>query len=236
MKNHQSLSIWYIGNCGILTEYQGHQFLVDGLYHRPPEAIGQPGLCDIPEEEYQDLIHRRGRFSKIEYLLFTHTHWDHCEEKAVSAYQKNYHIPVLFPSEDGSDYTVETPFGTIESLTCPHDLPSNPDSKTHCAFRVTVANQVLLFTGDMDVTKNEIPKKIYEKPVDYLFYNVHHVLHETGRKVAKELINPKHCFIQHLPLPDSDPSGLNRRLANKLKIYRNDMPPCTALDHVIMKL
>lgn len=236
MKNKSNLSMWYIGQCGILADYNGHQFLVDGLYHRPPEAEGPPGFCDIPETEYKDLLERSGLFSNIEYLLFTHTHWDHCQEEETAAYHKKYGVPVLFPSEDGADYQVNTSWGTIESLTCAHDIPSNPDLKKHCAFRVTVGDQVLLFTGDMDVAANPIPEKIYSKPVDYLFYNIHHLMHESGRKTAKELINPHHMYIQHMPLLEDDPAGWNRRLANKLKVYSHEFPPCTPLNRVIMKL
>lgn len=231
-QTQEKISAWYLANCGVLLEYQDHQILIDGLFKRPPQIEGENAdvLCTLPEGAYRDLLDRKPPFAEIELLLFTHLHWDHCDIADANAYSARYQIPLLCVKEDGSDYTYENDWVRIENLSYPHDVPSNGGNLSHSCFRVELAGKVFLFTGDLDATLRPVRPELYEKKPDYLFYNVHHLLRPEGRQLVSEYIKPGRIFIQHLPNIDHDPYQLHKRIANKLRVYENALPPCTVLD------
>ena len=224
------LRAYFIINCGILLDYKGHQILVDGLFCRPAEAgINKLGLATPSDETVHQIMNREGIYSNIEYILCTHEHWDHGNRAMTDEYVSRYGATAFYPTEDETDYTYENDWLKLEALSCIHDLPSNPDGDKHCCYRLTIDGRVCLFTGDVDVL-HEIPEKLYDTPVDIMFYNIHHILVPQGRAALIERFRPGHTFIQHLPDPEDDPFGVNKRAVNKLQVYGKDLPPYTLLD------
>lgn len=236
MNSNSNISATFLINCGILLEFRQHQILIDGLIRRPSDEINTSGLAEMSEEMYHSILTRKYPFQNVEIILSTHEHWDHCDHSDAEKYCRKYNAVFLTASEDESGYTYENDWCRIESICCPHDYPSNTGNRRHCCFRITLEDKIFLFTGDMD-TKMTAPRpEIYSEPVDYLFYNVHHLFHPEGRGIIHHYIRPEHLFIQHLPDPGSDPYRLNYRLENKLKVFGHELPPCTILNTPMQKI
>lgn len=236
MEELSQISVWFLTNCGILLEYKNHQLLIDGLFKRPPEEVGNSGLYEMPEKTYQDILNRNSPFTNIELLLFTHIHWDHCDIDSAKAYCKKYNTSIFTATKNSSDYIYKNEWIRVESISCVHDISSNTDNRKHCCFRIELGGKTFLFTGDIDTKSTPIRSQLLNKPIDYLFYNVHHLFHTEGRVLIQNYIKPNHLFIQHLPNPKDDPFELNRRLTNKLKVFGEKFPPYTILNKPMSRI
>ena len=220
----------FLANCGILLDTGSEKLLIDGLYRCPESIVRADTGHRIPAEEtIQAILHRQGLFSDVTRLLFTHRHWDHCDLSLAEEYHRMHGIPLLFPADDGQDDCLDTASCRIERIHTIHDMMTNPDRQPHCCYRITAGGKTLVFTGDSDV-HHPLPASLYAQPVDALFLNVHHILVPEGRTAVTEQFRPAHLYIQHLPDPACDRFGLNRRIANKLKVYGETLPPYTLLD------
>ena len=66
-----TVSIQLVANSGVLVQYRGLRFLIDGIYGNNP-------YFTPPRKEIQKAVFgMNSPFRDVEFLLFTHRHTDH---------------------------------------------------------------------------------------------------------------------------------------------------------------
>lgn len=73
------LKITYIANAGLLISFSERTILIDGIHLFKPF-----GFSPVPEKVLNNIIKGEGLYKDMDYILFTHYHNDHFNEKKVN--------------------------------------------------------------------------------------------------------------------------------------------------------
>ncbi len=223
---NKAITVSLVANAGVFIESNGIGLLVDGIHHEE----GHP-FSVVSDVDLQLMRTRSGRFSALDYLLFTHEHPDHFTPQLVL--QHIYSVPVkgiILPGEeDGSrhlarllrhvrkqaipHWSLGLEPGTCKTieldttlrvsvLTTPHMGPQYQHIKNNC-FLITLAGKKLLFTGDADYVP-EYFEALASQEIDLVFVNPLFYHHAKGQEIINDILRPHHLIIYHLPFPKDE--------------------------------
>lgn len=230
----REVHITLLTNAGLLLEYEGSSFLVDGLFNS-----GNLPFQNLPESVWSDLLAGKHPFEQIDYLLFTHDHPDHFSEEMTWQYLRHHRVKGVFlpkevlsrserlkyllqqegiptallsPQSNKTLYHV-TPQITVQAIETLH-LDKQYWDVPHFCYLLTFGKKQLLVTADVDYTQEQFTwlqdRHIYMAFVNPLFF---HELH-TCRHFCRTLNTDTLC-IYHIP-PEQD-SPINRMLRRDLQ-------------------
>lgn len=169
------IEIISLANAAVLLTWQGKKLLIDGLYH----FDGKP-FSNLTAETVEKLWAGLPPYDNIDYLLFTHGHPDHFSPELTADYLKQHRVKgaLLPPPQGGEQARLRAVLSArdIPCVTVPTGgrltLRPEPDIRVeviptrhldpkywevpHFVLLVTLGDVRLLFTGDMDYTRETL--------------------------------------------------------------------------------
>ena len=200
----------FVSNGAVLIQYNGTKVLIDGLYRDDSGYFSQ-----LPDAAWKTMQRGEGELAHIDYLLFTHSHWDHFYEPYVLTYlQKNrvkgYCLPhtdrvlekcpvISFDGEGKAELGGDI---TCRYLDIRHLDPRFYDVVNRC-YLLEMKGKHFLFTGDADY-QEEVFTAFSGEEIDVAFVTPVFYNHPKGRRILQELLSVKKVVIYHLPFPEED--------------------------------
>lgn len=230
--------ITYTTNAGILIENENIKIMIDGIHSKKV-----PGFSAVPDILLEKMINGRDNFKDIDYLLFTHYHYDHLDFKVLNKYlEKNISQAVILPDEKSKD--IEN-FIINKHATCKKKILLNSEHYVMKEIRLDdiriqyfksfhdgkefldvqnysyilhIGNKTFLHIGDTEINKENL-EILKDVNIDFAFLNFPFLSLPRGRRIINDIIKPEKLIIFHLPLEKDDEFGYRN---NALKCYERN--------------
>lgn len=232
--------IYLIGNAGILLVVEREVFLIDGLYSARGTGFH---TSPIPEKIYQNLFGKKGKLPRPDYLMFSHSHFDHLSEKLLCSYLSSHWPKAVFlPFEGDSGYETCRRIMRKKQICCnivsqSADYKIGKDTEIrfiktrhlgkqfhgilHFCIVVNVRSVSFLFTADTDFFSEKF-QKFPQKHFDGIFVNPLFYHNPEGQGILKNTISAEQIFIYHLPFPEDDRYHLQHMTEKDIRRYGQD--------------
>lgn len=207
-----------VSNAAVVVAYKGIRILLDGLY----KDLGN-NFTELPDWEWKLMQQGKGDLANVDYLLFSHSHYDHYYSPYFFEYLKANEVKgFCMPPVD------ETP-GLREALELTQDkqiqFNQNNDAQleqgivlkhfdvrhvdaqfygiTNQCFLLTIGDTRLAFLSDGDYHE-EAFEKAKDLKVDIVFVTPIFYNNAKGRKIIRDVLEAKTIVIYHLPSIEDD--------------------------------
>jgi len=250
VKNQQTVNIQLIANAGVVAEYNGIRFLIDGLQGETDTAFSK-----IPEDILKDMLAGKGKLSNIDYILFSHEHPDHFAPRYVCEYLKNNEVRAVFlPGKRSGDINVLTENLKENTKNCQlielqekgaaryklrddifitafaavHMGPQFADIVNYC-YLLTLGTKSILFTADADYKEENFTNALAGVCVDAVFVNPLFFNNPAGRRIIEKTIKPGKVIIYHIPFEEDNTFLLRKMVLRDIGRFKNDVYETNAL-------
>ncbi len=221
-----------LGNAGLAIISRGTKIIVDGLYKDLKDYF-----TDLPPAVWDLMRRGQGDLANVDYLFFTHDHFDHYYGPYVKEYLGANRVQkILLPPLSA---TIEGP--SKKELRGAEELPSR-DGRIALAPGLSVriltvrhvdklyhnvAVQCLLFdlqgvkvliTSDADYLE-EAYLQIKEEKIAYAFVTPVFYNHPEGRRILTEALQVEKIVIYHLPDGRDDKFGYYQMVQHDVEKY-----------------
>ncbi|MCH3914419.1 MAG: MBL fold metallo-hydrolase [Acidaminococcaceae bacterium] len=222
-----------LANAGVLIVYKHTKILIDGLY----KDLGAH-FTDIPSEIWQLMKSGKGDLADIDYVLFTHSHYDHYYSPYLRAYLENNKIRgLVLPPLDTTNGLMEDykTYGNKQvifdgaekallqdNIILKRFIIRHVDKKYHavpvqCFFFATPEANILLLS-DSDY-EEELFAPYKGLVVDYLFVTPVFFNSPQGRHIISECLKVKKIIIYHLNASNEDRYGYYKMVVRDVNKY-----------------
>ena len=213
----EGVQIKLIANAGVLVEYRGCRYLVDGIHTN--DYLEFDG---VPETLLGQMLCGGGELADIDYLLFTHEHIDHFSAGLTQTYLQNNMVKgIVVPAQGGGRRAALKEYAELAGIACVAPVLEDGQSVTlplgeatltvagmrhmgeqfrdvqSCSFLLDFDGKTLLFTGDSDHIPIWFERALAGKHVDTLFVNPLFYLNSAGQHIIRKLA-PKELVVYHL--------------------------------------
>lgn len=242
-------------NAGLILEYQGAKFLLDGIYG----TTGHP-FSNLGRNRWEKMLSGAAPYDNIDYLLFTHQHPDHFTPAMVLAYLKARKIKgIFFPKVAGesqaklisyitknripgvplSPQTQRTTFRIAPQIRVRAFSTLHLDKKfwdvPHYCYLISFGDKHVLFTADVDYT-TETFSAIGTLPLRAAFVNPLFFNALRSDKFFTGALNAETLCVYHVPFSEDDNLRMRPVLARDLLAWPQEKPKavvlCSAFQHI----
>ena len=208
-----------LGNAGILVSFAGLRFLVDGLY-----CDLNRNFSDIPLNIWEKMREGKGSYANIDYLLFSHWHYDHFYLPYFLEYMEHNRVKgVLFPPEEPGAKGVSEALAaygekavhfdrraefhpgedmTIKRLQLRHVDKAYYQVTNQCIW-MELGGKRLMFLSDADYLV-QVYKQGGDLRTDIAFVTPIFYNHPKGREILRNVLEARTIVICHIPFPKDD--------------------------------
>lgn len=243
----EMLRVTLVCNAGLLLEYGGVTILLDGIYG--PQ--GHP-FSNLSAVTWQQMLRGEGRFSKVDYLLFTHAHPDHFSPSMTMQYLESRPVKGIFkpaadepgsrldlflkerqiPCVDLSTRTDRAVFRVEPQLTVRAFTTRHLDRKfwgvRHVCYLLTFGQKHVLFTADVDYMGTSFAA-IREIPLRAVFLNPLFFRAFHDPKFFQGELNAEQYCVYHVPFREDDTMRMRYLLQKDLANWPPEDGQATAL-------
>ena len=213
----QPVKITLIANAGVLVEYKGVRYLVDGIHTNDDLEFD-----GVPEALLGQMLCGSGDLADLDYLLFTHEHIDHFSAGMTQTYLQNNRVKgIVVPAQGGGrlaglkEYAQMTGVECIAPTICDGEsfqttlgnarltvggmrhMGAQFKNVQSCSFLLDFEGKTLLFTGDSDYISDWFRSAFEGSHVDVLFVNPLFYLNPAGQRIIDQLA-PADVVVYHL--------------------------------------
>ncbi|MDD4844128.1 MAG: MBL fold metallo-hydrolase [Anaerotignum sp.] len=207
-----------VSNAAVLVVHRGVRILLDGLY----KDLGE-NFTDLPEWAWKLMKKGKGELANVDYLLFSHSHYDHYYTPYFMEYMAANEVRgICFPPIDDTIglAAAEAEFADkiitfdrnkevileqgirLKVFTTRHVDKKYYDVPNQC-FRLDLDGVKLAFLSDVDYFEEDfIKQNDFTADIAFvtpIFYN-----HPKGRRILREIMKVKETVIYHLPSLEDD--------------------------------
>lgn len=206
-------------NAGLLIKFADATFLVDGLHNDKAAPFSA-----VPEKTLKEAIERRGAFSHIDALLFTHAHKDHYDEECARAFLESHNeTDLIFPALGENSkvfikYRIKNV--TVEAKKLPHEGKQYKDVSNY-GFFIYNEFESIFISGDAAISAEPIISFLDGRKPTAAAVCFPFVTLERGRKIIEQ-IAPEIIIAYHLPFVYEDDNNYClscRRVAETGKLH-----------------
>ena len=233
----------FLVNAAVLLEFGGTKMLIDGIYD-------EKGHCfsNLTAAQWEGLKKGKEEFSNIDYLLFTHEHGDHFSPKRVVEYL-DYQLPkAIFMPKQGSmalnglkkkAWNLKIPCALLDAVLCRKTV-FRPEKNIrirafqtrhldkiywdvpHFCYLVECGDKKLLFTGDVDFTKESF-EELKDVSLDAVFVNLLMSRSKEGRWLLRDgALRAKTKVVYHIPFEEDDKMYVRKFAEQELRTEREN--------------
>lgn len=225
-----------VSNAGVIVFHKGVKILLDGLY----KDLGN-NFTDLPEWAWELMKKGKGELANVDYLLFSHSHYDHYYTPYFMEYMAANKVKgICFPPVDDThglaaaevefadkrivfnadNESVLTQGIKLKVFTTRHVDKKYYDVPNQC-FRLDLDGIKLAFLSDVDYFEEEFAKeRDFRAEIAFvtpIFFN-----HPKGRRILREIMKVKQVIIYHLPSPEDDRFMYYKMAQRDVEKYREE--------------
>ncbi|WMI81783.1 MBL fold metallo-hydrolase [Anaerotignum sp. MB30-C6] len=207
-----------VSNAGVVVVHKGVRILLDGLY----KDLGK-NFTDLPEWAWKLMKKGKGELGNVDYLLFSHSHYDHYYSPYFYEYMAANEVKgICFPPMDDTpglaaaqgdfadkkiklDYNNEAILEQgikLKVFTTRHVDKQFYHVKNQC-FRLDLDGVKLGFLSDVDYYEEDFAQE-EDFTADIAFVTPIFYNHPKGRRILRDIMKVKETIIYHLPSPEDD--------------------------------
>ncbi len=207
-----------VSNAGVIVVHKRIRILIDGLY----KDLGG-NFSQLPDWAWKTMQQGKGELGNVEYLLFSHSHFDHYYAPYVDTYLENNQVKgILFPpvddtkgleeqvktyahkaiSLDANGETIIADDVKLRVFTTRHVDKKYYDVQNQC-IQLEVDGKRLTFLSDVDYYEEEFAK-LEDFTTDVAFVTPVFYNNPKGRRILRDVLHAKTIVIYHLPSEEDD--------------------------------
>ena len=211
------LQVQHLCSCGLLIACGNDAVLLDApnTAHRTFQVMN----CLFREKFEKN----EEPFNRLNGLIFSHTHPDHCNLPEVKEYLR------LHPNCKSFIPTYDTPdegyieFGSIgvQYKYIKHmDVPEG--MKRHYVFLIEADGKTLYVTSDAVANPQEHETFLRGRHVDIAFWNPYYLMQNQMREWITGANVCRH-YVYHIPIDERDETGIRRKVQSCMENYYNQL-------------
>ena len=236
-----TVSIQLVANSGVLVQYRGLRFLIDGIYGNNP-------YFTPPRKEIQKAVFgMNSPFRDVEFLLFTHRHTDHFSAVYADEYAANNRLRGLFVPRAGENpdsyledrrplpkaaakgvlheihlqgeerLCIPLADGCSATYICSRHLDWRTYAAVeHCAVSLTLGGKQFLFAADADGSQENREALCALGNLTAMFVTPLFFAHPDGRHLL-EAVRPETTVLYHIPFAEDDVTSLRPMTERELQ-------------------
>ncbi len=251
METNRAIVITLLANEGIILEFGGTKFLIDGL-HENLEGV----FSGLSQSVLDDLMcGEKPLFQNIEYILYTHCHYDHFSAPLTELFLKQHPVKgLLMPDRQTDQYAalrdiaqhradrlwlLDLPIGEKQDIRLRADLSLTVFRSFHAGkqyldvenfcYVLNLDGRKLLIIADAAEDAEYFSKMLAGEEIEIALVNPMFVNRFGGRKVINEAIRPEKLIVYHIPFADRGEHGFRKIVPHDVKKYQGILPPITVL-------
>lgn len=251
MKMEKAIQITLLANEGIIVQFGRTKFLIDGLHENDGEffsGLSQPVRQDLLDGE-------KPLFQSIDYLLFSHCHYDHFSATLTQLYLEKHPIKGLFmPDQSTREFPAlrETAHSKAD-LTSLIDLPlgqkqvfqlDNEITLTvfrsvhsghpfidveHYCYLLDLSGYKLFIIADSHVDAAYFAEMLAGETINVALVNPMFINRYAGRAVIGQALKPQQIIVYHIPFEDHSRHGFRKIVPHDITKYQAGLPPISIL-------
>ncbi|MFI3175266.1 MAG: hypothetical protein R3Y53_08760 [Bacillota bacterium] len=233
--------ILLVANAGVVLVHNQTRLLIDGIYN----DLGQ-NFTQLPKWAWNTMKAGKGELGNVDYLLFTHSHYDHYYSPYFFEYMEHNTVKgLVLPDLDDTngldeawklygDKHIEIPENTKveleEGLFVSRFVVRHVGEQFHhlpvACFIVEMDGVKSLFISDGDYHIADY-EKVAELECDYAFVTSVFFNHKNGRELLWNHIKAKEIVVYHLPSPEDDKFSYCKMAQRDIKKHTKDNAKAT---------
>lgn len=245
----QLFKITYVCNAGILAEYEGKKFLIDGLCNSNIPIFKYPS-----KETVDHIIKGIPPFDHIDVLLFSHHHTDHFDLTLVAETLKNNSNITMVSTPDAismitpliSEYNKANVIALTPALHTSENIYVNGiricafslihegkeyKNVQNFAYLVQIEDKKILHVGDAkSFEENFININLIQEEIDLLLVPFYYIGRPSSRRLIRQYIAPKKIGVLHLPYENKDKNGWIKATKKSWERVKDDFVETTFLE------
>lgn len=241
-----SLDVMLVANAGLLLQYKGTTLLLDGIFDESGHPFDAPG-----DEMLEKMRQGEPPFERIDFLLFSHIHPDHCAPGLVQRLLQSRQVKGIFLPDESSaavcalkQYLLDndiscvygqagmhtyrlTPDITVQALPAQH-LDSKYSHIRHFCLLISFGQAKYLFTADVDYTKESFAA-LQGTPLKAVFVNPLFFSALSRKRFFNGELQTQNICVYHVPSLERDLLHMRRCLHRDLNLWAESGPEVTIL-------
>ena len=244
---NQKCKITYIANAGVLIEFNGTKILIDGIHSEKTSCFSK-----VPERLLDEIIKGKGKFNKIDYLLFTHIHEDHIDLEKTNKYvSENEDTVIIMPknkelgkihecdkqiSAHENKILLDSQIGEIKEIVFDnikieyfrsiHDGEDYKNINNYC-YIICIGSKSFIHLGDSKPNYEFFNEMLFNKKIDCALLNFTYLTLPSSRKIVREIVCPNKLIVLHLPFKADDEFGYRKISTKVLERFKDTLPNTT---------
>lgn len=244
------LRVTLLANEGILLQFKNTKLLIDGIHENSSEMFS--GLSKRVLSEL--LEGSTSLFQNIDYVLFTHCHYDHFSAWCTESFLQNHRVKGLFlPDRQTAElfslrqtalrqadqiWLLDLPLSVKRTSQLTADISltvfrSNhagkqyADVENYC-YLLDFNGQKVFIIADGAYEADYFARMLEGETIDAAFINPLFLNQHEGRQVITQALKPSRVVVYHIPFADKD-RGFRELVKKDIKKYQSSLPPIDVL-------
>ncbi|MDD2458528.1 MAG: MBL fold metallo-hydrolase [Eubacteriales bacterium] len=251
MPPEKTIQITLLANEGIIVTNGRTKFLIDGLHENNGEFFS--GLSRLVRQDL--LAGEKPLFQSIDYLLFSHCHYDHFSATLTQQYLENHQIKGLFlPDQSTKEFSalretahsradqtwlVDLPLGQKQTFQLEKDISVTVFRSVHAGhqfidvehycYLLDLAGYKLFIIADSHDDAAYFAKMLAGETIDVALVNPMFINRYAGRAVIGQALKPQQIIVYHIPFEDHSRHGFRKIVPHDITKYQAGLPPISIL-------
>jgi len=251
LAENRSIQITLLANEGIILAFAGIKFLIDGLHENQDgvfSGLSKTVLADL-------LAGEKPLFRNIDYLLFTHCHYDHFSAPLTESFLQRHPVKALLMPDRQTEamaslrdiarqrteqlWLLDLKIGEKQEIQLQSDISLTVFRSFHAGkqyldienfcYLLNLGGRKLLIVADAAEDADYFSNMLAGEDIEIALVNPLFVNRFVGRKVINEAIKPEKLIIYHIPFDDRGTHGFRRIVPHDVHKYQANLPPITIL-------
>lgn len=183
----------------------------------------------IPAATADAVVTGKLPFDHVDGLLYSHLHPDHYDQQRNTEFLRHHpSVVTFFPTRETPDNGIlQAGAFTVQYRYLEH-TPCDYTWAKHYVFWITAGDISVYLTTDARIATEEHLAFLNGRRADYAFFNAMYLSFSETRKLMAQAAEK--TFIYHMPLPETDQSGICRKAALNFQRYPEELQAVTLLE------
>lgn len=251
MKMDKPIQITLLANEGIMVQVGRTNFLIDGLHQNDGEFFS--GLSQTVRQDLLD--GEKPLFQGMDYLLFSHCHYDHFSAALTQQFLEKHRIKGLFMPDQStrefsalremahskSDLTglIDLPLGQKQVFQLENDITLTVFRSVHAGhqfidvehycYLLDLSGYTLFIIADSHDDVAYFTQMLAGETVDVALVNPMFINRYAGSAVIGQALKPQQIIVYHIPFEDHSRHGFRKIVPHDITKYQAGLPPISIL-------
>jgi L-ascorbate metabolism protein UlaG (beta-lactamase superfamily) len=247
LEDINQIRVVLLANAGIILQYNETKILIDGLHENNEEMFS--GLSKHVLDDL--LMGEKPLFRNIDYILYTHCHYDHFTARCNEVFLEKHRVKGMFiPDRQTEEFIslrktamrqsnqiwlLDIPLGEKKEIQLLDDISVTIFRSIHAGdeyadvenfcYMLNFHGRKIFIIGDSEYNAQYFSKMLAGESIEVAFINPMFLNKHAGREVITQALKPEKLVVYHIPFEDQDKSIFRKLVPHDIKKYKNSLPP-----------